>query len=178
MTELRRWREKRGLSQEILAGMSDVSRPAIHRIEHGQQKPRKNTIRKLARVLKVEPEEVAPELFKETKDSPTGIELTNEIYQKLEPYISQVANRRARNADEAEELAGMGREGLMEACRKYDPTKENSMDFERWAKFYINNRIQNEAKRLFHRNRESYLDDVLPVEWEGDIPVYGDEEDE
>jgi transcriptional regulator with XRE-family HTH domain len=50
---LRRERKARGLSQEELAKLSDVSRPTIARIELGTTGAYKSTVRKLARGLKV-----------------------------------------------------------------------------------------------------------------------------
>lgn len=184
MTELRRLREERGLSQERLSSLSGVARPTIHRIELGQQKPHKSTIRKLSRVLEARSEEVAPELFDSPSEQPPGFKLTGEVYRRLEPYIRSVARRRSLKDDglvdeiRAEELAGAGREGVAEAARKFDPKKANGQSFETWAKFYITNRIQDEVRRLREPGRESYLDDVLPAEWEGDIPEIPIDEDE
>ena len=46
--DLRKLRAERGFTQDELAALSGVSRPAIHRIENGQQAPRRGTVKKLA----------------------------------------------------------------------------------------------------------------------------------
>lgn len=44
-------RERRGLTQEELGKKCDVNKQTIHRIEIGQQRPRKNTLKKLQDVF-------------------------------------------------------------------------------------------------------------------------------
>lgn len=183
MTELRRLRRERGFSQERLAGESGVSRPTIHRIELSQQSPRMGTVLKLARALKVNPEEVAPEHFGAEGERPPGFKLTDESYQRLYAYARAVARKRSWRRDSvdearAEDLTGAGLEGLAEAARKFDPDKAKGHGFEWWAKYFITNRITDEMRRLDVSGRVSYLDDVLPVEFEGDIPVVPIEDDE
>jgi transcriptional regulator with XRE-family HTH domain len=167
--ELRRLREKRGLTQEGLANLSGVSRPAIHRIENGQQAPRRSTVSKLARALEVEPSAVAPELFPKPGSPTSGVALTPEILGGFKPYIATVARELARSAGDAEDLEGAGRESLFEACRKF--RDDGGMAFEPWAKTYVRNRILDEARRHYGRTEKTdSLEDALPPEWEGDIP--------
>lgn len=167
--ELKRIREERGLTQERLADLSGVSRPAIHRVENAQQAPRQSTISKLARALEVEPSDLAPELFPKPGSPPPGVPLTQEILSRFEPYIATVSHNIARDAGDAEDLEGAGREGLFEACRKF--REDGGMTFEPWAKNYVRNRILDEARRLYEKTgKTDGFDDVLPVEWEGDIP--------
>lgn len=175
--ELKRLRVERGLSQEGLADLSGVSRPAIHRIENDQQVPRLGTISKLALALGVEPSDVAPEIFPKTGSPPRGVALTPEIHGKFKPYIATLARRIARDAGDVEDFEGAGREGLYEACRKF--RNGGGMAFDPWAKNYVRNRILDEAKRLYKRTeRTDSLEDVLPPEWEGDIPDWGSMADE
>lgn len=62
-TVLRRLWRVRGLSQECLAKLSGVSRPTIHRLEHGRRRPHKSTVIKLAQAVDLEPKELAPDFF-------------------------------------------------------------------------------------------------------------------
>lgn len=166
---MKRLREERGLTQERLAGLSGVSRPAIHRIENGQQAPRRGTVKKLAQALGITPWEVAPELFTRPGDQPPGVKLTPELHRRFEPYIATLAWKIARNAGDVEDLEGAGREGLFEACRKFEDTE--GMAFDAWAKNYVRNRILDEARRHYEKNERTYgFEETLPPEWEGDIP--------
>lgn len=168
-TDLKRLREERGLTQEGLADLSGVSRPAIHRIENGQQSPRRNTISKLTQALDVEPNDLAPALFPEPGGAPQGVELTTEIFEKFQPYIATLAGRIAWSGGDAEDLEGAGREGLLEACTKYRP--DGGMKFDGWTKTYIRNRILDESRRQQEKiGKTDSFEDVLPPEWEGDIP--------
>ncbi len=55
---LREHRERRGLTQEELATLSGVSRPTIAALELGYRKAYPRTAAKLARALKVKPEDL------------------------------------------------------------------------------------------------------------------------
>jgi len=176
--DLKKLREERGLTQEGLADLSGVSRPAIHRIENGQQAPRRSTVSKLASALGVHPVDVAPGMFVRSEEASPGVELTPKILSDFESYISTVAGRIARGVDDAEDLEGVGRMGLLEACEKF---REGGTTFDSWAKSYISNRIKDEARRLHKTTgKTDSFEDVLPPEWEGDIPdmaTMTDEED-
>jgi len=50
---VRRWRRRRGLTQEQLATRSRLSRPFIARVETGRQLPALPTLAKLAKALRV-----------------------------------------------------------------------------------------------------------------------------
>jgi transcriptional regulator with XRE-family HTH domain len=54
-------RERRALSLSDLAQLTGLSRVTINRIENGKQKPLPRTIRKLAKALDVEVEELTSE---------------------------------------------------------------------------------------------------------------------
>ena len=57
-TPLREIREARGLSQDDLARLADVGRNTVGGLEAGRRKARPSTRRKLARALKVKPQEI------------------------------------------------------------------------------------------------------------------------
>jgi transcriptional regulator with XRE-family HTH domain len=167
--ELKKFREERGLTQEGLAGLSGVSRVAIHRIENGQQDPRRGTVKKLAEALGITPWEAAPELFSKPGDRTPGVNLTPELHRKFEPYIATLARKIARNDGDVEDFEAAGSEGLFEACRKF--REDGGMAFEPWAKNYVRNRILDEARRHYQRTEKTdSFEDVSPPEWEGDIP--------
>ena len=58
MATLKQLREKQYLSQEGLARKSEMTVSTINRLENGKQIPRLATIRKLAKALKVKPENI------------------------------------------------------------------------------------------------------------------------
>jgi transcriptional regulator with XRE-family HTH domain len=58
---LRKLRERKLLTQEQLGEAADVSRDQVSRIERNEVDPRFSTIRKLAKALDVEPEELIAE---------------------------------------------------------------------------------------------------------------------
>jgi transcriptional regulator with XRE-family HTH domain len=68
LTNLRRIRESRYLTQHDLAGLSGVSRPTIARLEAGDTEARFSTLRKLADALGVHPDD----LVGETRQGSTG----------------------------------------------------------------------------------------------------------
>jgi transcriptional regulator with XRE-family HTH domain len=148
--QLRRLRLERNLSQGRLARLAGIARLTVHRVEHGRQKPHRSTVIKLARVLEVRPEEIAPELFAESRDSPPGIELTQKTLDETMPYIKKAARRLALNTADVEELVGAGREGLWEACRKYDASR--GVPFDRYARWLSICRVKDEARRLYRQH--------------------------
>jgi len=56
LTRLRMWRERRAMTQQELADKAGITRVALSRIESGQAEPRPTTVRRLAQVLRVEPD--------------------------------------------------------------------------------------------------------------------------
>jgi transcriptional regulator with XRE-family HTH domain len=58
VTKMKRLREERVLSQRELASMAGLTQMTVWRIENGYRDARPQTIRKLARVLGVEPKEL------------------------------------------------------------------------------------------------------------------------
>jgi transcriptional regulator with XRE-family HTH domain len=62
---LRKLRERKLMTQEELGEAADVSRDQVSRIERNEVDPRFSTIRKLAKALGVEPEELIAEAVDE-----------------------------------------------------------------------------------------------------------------
>jgi transcriptional regulator with XRE-family HTH domain len=58
LPRLKEHRKRRGLTQEELAKLSDVSRPTIARLETTDTRATPDTTRKLAKVLKVKSEDL------------------------------------------------------------------------------------------------------------------------
>ena len=58
MTKMKALREEKVLSQRELASMAGLTQMTVWRIENGYRDARPQTIRKLARVLGVEPKEL------------------------------------------------------------------------------------------------------------------------
>lgn len=141
------------MSQERLAGQAGVSRPTVHRVEHGQQIPHKSTVRKLALALEVPPEVIAPELFAGPENSSLGFEITQELWDHTLRYIEKVARSRALSEGDVADLVGAGAEGLHEASLKYDPSR--GVPLEDYARWLSTCRIKDEARRLY-RNHPGY----------------------
>ena len=52
---IQRYREKRGLSQEVVSGLADIGRTHLSAIERGVRKPTLDTFFKLADAMDIEP---------------------------------------------------------------------------------------------------------------------------
>ncbi len=59
LPRLKEYRQRRGLTQEELAELADVSRPTVARLEAGNSKAKHETAKKLAKVLRAKPEDLA-----------------------------------------------------------------------------------------------------------------------
>ena len=59
LSGLKEHRERRGLTQHELAKLADVSRPPIARLETTDSAAKYETAQRLARVLRVKPEDLA-----------------------------------------------------------------------------------------------------------------------
>ena len=64
---LRKARQKQGISQEALAGLCDLHRTEISLLERGGREPRLGTIAKLAAALDCSPEELCAGIRWNTK---------------------------------------------------------------------------------------------------------------
>jgi transcriptional regulator with XRE-family HTH domain len=166
--DLKRLRAECGLTQEGLARLSGVSRPAIHRIENSQQAPRRGTVKKLAQALGVAPWEMAPGLFTRPGSKPPGIKVTSEVREQFEGYIAALAFKIAQSPADMEDLKGAGHEGLVEACMKFKDT--GGMAFDPWVKHYVRNRILDEARRLYEGTDQVHeLEEVFGPDWNDSV---------
>ena len=52
---IQQYREKRGLSQEVVSGLADIGRTHLSAIERGVRKPTLDTFFKLAEAMSIEP---------------------------------------------------------------------------------------------------------------------------
>lgn len=66
-TRIKELRNRRGLSQELLAANSGLGLRTIQRIENGETEPRGDTLRRLAGALDVNPDEIIDWTFAEDK---------------------------------------------------------------------------------------------------------------
>jgi transcriptional regulator with XRE-family HTH domain len=148
-SEVRLFRKERGLTQWALARLSGVSRATIHRVEMGQQQPRLDTIYKLARALKVDAWEIEPMIYR-MEDEAVGVKMTPGLQKRLMPVVEAVARRYALNPSDVDDLVGAGLEGMVEACRKFDPERGTPLDW--FARFYAVNRVRDEARRLYRNH--------------------------
>lgn len=55
---IQQYREKRGLSQEVVSGLADIGRTHLSAIERGVRKPTMETFFKLAEAMNVAPSEL------------------------------------------------------------------------------------------------------------------------
>ena len=55
---IQQFREKRGLSQEVISGLADIGRTHLSAIERGVRKPTMETFFKLAEAMNVAPSEL------------------------------------------------------------------------------------------------------------------------
>ncbi len=62
---IQRFREKRGLSQEVVSGLADIGRTHLSAIERGARKPTLETFFRIADALGVSPSEIVKEIEKE-----------------------------------------------------------------------------------------------------------------
>lgn len=160
---LREIRRNRGLTQEALAGLSNVSRPTIHRVENGQQKAHEGTLQKLSRALDVDPEDIDPERYYHLRRlhrdyymddgygmdddyGNIGVKLTDSLVKRYMPTVRKSAKKYALNGADVDDLESAGLMGLYEAAQKFDKTK-GVLDY--WMKFIATNRVRDEARRLY-----------------------------
>ena len=149
MYDLRRIRKERKLSQWKLASLAGIGRVTVNRIENGVQKPHVSTVKKLAYALDVEPYDLMPRLD-DLEDYPVGVKLPPSLQEELLPVIESVAQRQALNPADMDDLVGAGEEGLLEACRKFDP--EYGTPLKWFARFYAVNRVRDHARRLYRHH--------------------------
>jgi transcriptional regulator with XRE-family HTH domain len=64
---IQRYREKKGLSQEVLSGFADIGRTHLSAIERGIRKPTLDTFFKIAEALNMAPSELMKLIENEIK---------------------------------------------------------------------------------------------------------------
>ena len=62
-------RRKRGLTQEVLSGLSDIGRTHLSAIERGERKPSLETIWRIAAAMDVAPSDIVKEIETEAQKS-------------------------------------------------------------------------------------------------------------
>ena len=68
---IQRYREQRGLSQEIVSGFADIGRTHLSAIERGQRKPTLETFFKIAEALSISPSTLMQQIEDELKKKST-----------------------------------------------------------------------------------------------------------
>lgn len=62
---IQRYREKKGLSQEVVSGLADIGRTHLSAIERGIRKPTLDTFFKISEALDIAPSELVRQIEKE-----------------------------------------------------------------------------------------------------------------
>ncbi len=65
-----RFRENKGLTQEVLSGLSDIGRTHLSAIERGERKPTLETLYRISRALDVNMSDIVTAIETEIKASP------------------------------------------------------------------------------------------------------------
>jgi transcriptional regulator with XRE-family HTH domain len=60
-----RFRERKGVTQEVLSGLSDIGRTHLSAIERGERKPTLETLYRISRALDVNMSEIVLEIERE-----------------------------------------------------------------------------------------------------------------
>lgn len=60
-----RYREKKGLTQEVVSGLADIGRTHLSMIEHGERKPTMETLYRISCALDVKMSTIVIEIEKE-----------------------------------------------------------------------------------------------------------------
>lgn len=64
---LRRYREKRDLSQEVVSGLAGIGRSHLSAIERGERRPTMDTFFKICEAMQCRPSEVVAAIEEESK---------------------------------------------------------------------------------------------------------------
>jgi len=67
---IQRFREERGLSQEVLSGLADIGRTHLSAIERGVRKPTLETFYRIGEALRIPPSELLRAIEAETEAHP------------------------------------------------------------------------------------------------------------
>ncbi len=145
MERLRQLRVDANMTQEELAAATDLTQSTISRLEKGGRLPRPKTLRRLAEVLGVEPEELDPGLAASSRPRHAG-QMPDKVARPLLSLVDALARKYARWAGERDELRSAGQDGLWEAWGKFDP--ERGVPFEKFAGPRIKWRILDRVRKL------------------------------
>ena len=64
-----KFREKKGITQEVLSGLSDIGRTHLSAIERGERKPTLETLYRISRALGVNMSDIVIAIERKIKDS-------------------------------------------------------------------------------------------------------------
>jgi len=67
---IRRYREEKGLSQEVLSGLADIGRTHLSAIERGVRKPTLETFYRIGEALQVRPSDIMRAIEEEMNSRP------------------------------------------------------------------------------------------------------------
>lgn len=144
---LRRARRARGMTQEELAAVTDLTQRTISMIENGRQRPRWETLSRLVGALDADlyqayydPEAAPAQEPREVRKMPDG------VAKGLIPLADSLARRHARWSGEADELRGAALDGMLEAWGKHDP--DGPVPFRKLAAKYMKWRVRDRLDRL------------------------------
>ncbi len=144
MKQLRKLRLDENMTQQELAAATGLTQSTLSRLENGLR-PHPKTLRRLAEVLGVEPEELDPELALD--DRPRSVaQMPDKVARPLLSLVNALARKYARWAGERDELRSAGQEGLWEAWGKFDP--DRGAPFEKFAGPRIKWRVLDRVRQL------------------------------
>lgn len=66
---IQKYREQKGLSQEVLSGLADIGRTHLSAIERGDRRPTLDTFYKLSKAMDVRPSELLASIEEELSSS-------------------------------------------------------------------------------------------------------------
>ncbi len=67
---IQRYREERGLSQEVLSGLADIGRTHLSAIERGVRKPTLETFYRIGEALQIRPSDIMRAIEEEMNNRP------------------------------------------------------------------------------------------------------------
>lgn len=145
MEQLKKLRLNENMTQQELAAATGLTQSTLSRLENGRRRPHPKTLRRLAEVLGVEPEELDPELTVAYQPRPVE-QMPDKVARPLLSLVNALARKYARWAGEQDELRSAGQEGLWEAWSKFDP--DRGVPFEKFAGPRIKWRVLDKVRQL------------------------------
>jgi transcriptional regulator with XRE-family HTH domain len=145
MKHLKQIRLYRNMTQQELAAAADLTQSTLSRLENGRRRPRPKTLRRLAEVLGVTPEELDPQVADLYQPRNTT-QMPDNVAKPLLSLVNALARKYARWTSERDELRSAGQDGLWEAWRKFDP--DRGVPFEKFAGPRIKWRVLDRVRQL------------------------------